>query len=81
MKPKREGARVMMRLAPTVEGHKRFMATTDRFGLKQLSVSSRLLTWASQQDEVTQAMVLGVYPGADSSSAAERAMKKIAGGS
>jgi hypothetical protein len=59
MKPKREGPRVMMRLAPTVEG---------------------LLTWASQQDEVTQAMVLGIYPAEGDTTAAERAMKEMAKG-
>jgi hypothetical protein len=36
---------------------------TDRVGSTQVSVVSRLLEWFIKQPDVTQAAILGLYPG------------------
>ena len=36
---------------------------TDRAGSTQVSVVSRLLEWFIEQPDVTQAAILGLYPG------------------
>jgi hypothetical protein len=36
---------------------------TDRVGSTQVSVVSRLLEWFVKQPDVTQAAILGLYPG------------------
>jgi hypothetical protein len=36
---------------------------TDRVGSTQVSVVSRLLEWFVEQPDVTQAAILGLYPG------------------
>ena len=36
---------------------------TDQVGSTQVSVVSRLLQWFAEQPDVTQAAILGLYPG------------------
>jgi hypothetical protein len=38
-------------------------SVTDRVGSTQVSVISRLLEWFVNQSDVTQAAILGLYPG------------------
>ncbi len=69
-----------MRVEITPEAQVRMVGVVDEFGMTQVAAMSRVIEWMAAQDELTQAMVLGVYPGRDRSTAAERAMKKIAKG-
>jgi hypothetical protein len=54
--------RVTLRLEVSQAGKAALERLADETGIKQLELSTRRLEWFVEQDELTQAIVLGVYP-------------------
>ena len=75
-----EQQRIIMRVEITPAARSTLVGVLDQFGMTQVAVMSKLMKWMVEQDDVTQAMILGVYPVEGETTAAERAMKKIAKG-
>jgi hypothetical protein len=55
--------RVIMRLEVVPGTPEALARVVDEFGSTNVSVVSRLLLWLMNQSDVTQACVLGLYPG------------------
>jgi len=56
-------SRVIMRLEVLPEAKKKITDYCSRVGMTQVATNSRLVEWLSQQPDVIQAGVLGLYPG------------------
>jgi len=51
----------------------------DRLGMTQVATTSRVIEWFSDQQDVVQAAVLGLYPEDIRSDVATMILKKMAG--
>jgi len=54
--------RVILRIEVTAGARERLAATVDEFGSTNVIVASKVMAWMANQDETTQAMILGIYP-------------------
>jgi hypothetical protein len=54
--------RIIVRIELTLEAKRRSAAVADKFGMTQISATSRLVEWFAVQSETVQAAVLGQYP-------------------
>ena len=61
-KPTEEHRRVIMRIELSPQAKERFTVYGDSLGLTRVAVSSRLVEWLTNQDDVIQTAVLGLYP-------------------
>ena len=55
--------RVIMRLVVSPDGLAKLADIIDRCGMTEVTVTSRFIEWVCRQDDVTQAVILNLYPG------------------
>jgi hypothetical protein len=58
----KQKGRIIMRIEVAPGTPQAIQRTVDQFGVTHLSLSSRVLTWLCEQDDVTQAAILGLLP-------------------
>jgi hypothetical protein len=73
-------ARIIVRIELTPDAKRRLMDVSKRFGMTQISATSRLVEWFSGQSELVQAAVLGQYPAEIESDVARLILQKMASG-
>lgn len=54
--------RVIMRIELFPQAKERFMDYCQGLGISQVAAASRLIQWFCEQDDVVQAVVMGLYP-------------------
>jgi hypothetical protein len=57
-----ESRRVIMRIELLPEAKEELAIFSDRTGLTQVAITSRLVEWFCSENDVVQAAVLGLYP-------------------
>jgi len=57
-----ESRRVIMRIELLEQAKQEFTGMSDRWGMTQVAISSRLIEWFAEQTDVVQAIILGLYP-------------------
>jgi hypothetical protein len=73
--------RVILRVEVSAAAREGLIAARERFGMKNVSVASRMMHWLVEQDEATRAMILGIYPHSFTpDEPGRRALKHIAKG-
>ena len=71
---------VVMRVEITPGSKERLEGCCHRFGMKQFAALSRISEWLSEQNEMVQAAVTGLYPAAIRADIAKLILKKMAAG-
>ena len=71
-------ARIIVRIELTPDAKRRLMEISKRFGMTQISATSRLVEWFAGQSELVQAAVLGQYPAEIEGDVAKLILQKIA---
>ena len=74
-------ARIIVRIELTPDAKRRLMDISKRFGMTQISATSRLVEWFAGQSELVQAAILGQYPSEIESDVAKLILQKMANGS
>jgi hypothetical protein len=72
-------ARIIVRIELTPDAKRRLMDISKRFGMTQISATSRLVEWFAGQSELIQAAILGQYPAEIESDVAKLILQKMAG--
>ena len=72
--------RAVFRIQLTSEAKKRLLDISDKLGVTQIAVTSKLTEWFALQPETVQAAVLGLYPDAIKTDVAAIILKKMAAG-
>jgi hypothetical protein len=72
------GHRNIMRIELTAKAKKKVHALSDKHGMTQVVMMSRLVEWAAQQSETVQAAALGLYPESICPDVAKLILEKIA---
>lgn len=72
--------RAVFRIQLTSEAKKRLLDISDKLGVTQIAVTSKLTEWFAMQPETVQAAVLGLYPDVIKQDVAALILKKMAGG-
>ena len=72
-------ARIIVRIELTPDAKRRLMDISKRFGMTQISATSRLVEWFAGQSELVQAAILGQYPTEIESDVARLILQKMAG--
>ena len=75
---KQQQSRIIVRIELTHSAKDHLTAIAKRGGMTQVSVTSRLLEWFAEQNELVQAAILGHYPNAIQAEIAEMILKKMA---
>jgi hypothetical protein len=70
--------RVIMRIELTPHAKNGLTGLCDRLGMTQVAATSRIIEWFTDQSDVVQAAVLGLYPRDIRADVAEMILKKIA---
>ena len=73
-------ARIIVRIELTPDAKRRLMDISKRFGMTQISATSRLVEWFAGQSEAVQAAILGQYPSEIEGDVAKLILQKIADG-
>jgi hypothetical protein len=68
-----------MRIEITPKAKDSLMGFCDRVGMTQVAAMSRMVDWFSDQTEVVQAAILGLYPGDIRADVARLILEKMAG--
>jgi hypothetical protein len=69
--------RVIMRVELSPAARETFTNVPTIFGMTQVAVTSRLLTWMTEQSEEVQARILGLYPVKSGESVATTVLKDM----
>ena len=72
-------ARIIVRIELTPDAKRRLMDISKRFGMTQISATSRLVEWFAGQSELVQAAILGQYPSEIESDVARLILQRMAG--
>jgi hypothetical protein len=72
-------ARIIVRIELTPSAKSRLNELTDKAGMTQVAMLSRLVEWFANQDDMIQAAVLGQYPMEIQSEIAGLILKKMRG--
>jgi hypothetical protein len=68
-----------MRIELTAGAKQRLATLSDRHGMTQVAMMSRLVEWFSSQNELIQGAVMGHYPGEIEPDVAKLILKRMAG--
>lgn len=71
--------RYIMRIELTGASKQKLSTLSDRHGMTQVAMMSRLVEWFAGQPELIQAAVMGRYPGEIEADVAKLILKKMAG--
>ena len=71
--------RIIVRIELTPEAKRRLNELSDRAGMTQVSMLSRLVEWFANQSDMIQAAVLRQYPTEIESDIAKLILKRMAG--
>lgn len=72
--------RAVFRIQLTPEAKKRLLDLSDKLGVTQIAVTSRLTEWFATQPESVQAAILGLYPGELRQDIATMILERMAAG-
>lgn len=72
--------RAVFRIQLTNEAKKRLLEISDKLGITQIAVTSKLTEWFALQPDVVQAAILGLYPDAIKQDVAQIIIKAMASG-
>ena len=72
--------RAVFRIQLTPEAKKRLLDMSDKLGVTQIAVTSRLTEWFATQPEAVQAAILGLYPDALKQDIATMILERMASG-
>jgi hypothetical protein len=72
--------RFIMRIELTGPAKQKLSALSDRHGMTQVAMMSRLVEWFSSQSELIQAAAIGRYPGEIEPDIAKLILKRMADG-
>ena len=72
--------RAVFRIQLTSEAKKRLLDISDKLGVTQIAVTSKLTEWFAMQPETVQAAVLGLYPDVIKEDVATLILKRMASG-
>jgi hypothetical protein len=70
--------RVIMRIELFPEAKDKLMEMCDKLGMTQVAATSRLVEWFTDQQDVLQAAVLGLYPEDIRAEVANMVLKRLA---
>jgi hypothetical protein len=68
-----------MRIELTGPAKTKLASLSDRHGMTQVAMMSRLVEWFASQDEKIQGAVMGHYPGEIEADVAKLILKRMAG--
>jgi hypothetical protein len=68
-----------MRIELSGPAKQKLATLSDRHGMTQVAMMSRLVEWYSNQNELIQSAVVGHYPAAIESDIAKMILKRMAG--
>ncbi len=71
--------REIIKIAVTPQAKLRIEQTSERYGMSQIAMASRVYEWFAQQDEVIQATVLNLLPDAVAPEVAQLILNQLAG--
>lgn len=72
--------RAVFRIQLTPEAKKRLLDLSDKLGVTQIAVTSRLTEWFATQPETVQAAILGLYPDVIKQDIATMILERMASG-
>jgi len=72
--------RIIMRLEITPRAKESLIGFCDRMGLTQVAATSHMVEWFSEQNEVVQAAIMGLYPTDIRADIPRLIMEKLASG-
>lgn len=72
--------RAVFRIQLTNDAKKRLLDLSDRLGITQIALTSRLTEWFASQPDTIQAAVLGLYPDLIKEDVATLILKRMADG-
>jgi hypothetical protein len=70
--------RFIMRIELTGPAKNKLATLSDKHGMTQVAMMSRLVEWFSKQDELIQAAVMGHYPDQIAADVAKLILKRMA---
>ena len=73
------GRRFVIRIELTQPAKTKLSELSDKNGMTQVAIMSRLVTWFSEQPDLIQAAVLGHYPSDIEHDVAKLILRKMAG--
>lgn len=71
--------RVVFRIQLTPEAKDRIEGFSDRLGITQIALTSKIVEWFANQPDMVQAAILGLYPDLIKTDVAEMILAKMAG--
>jgi hypothetical protein len=71
--------RFIMRIELTGAAKQKLATLSDRHGMTQVAMMSRLVEWFAGQNELIQGAVMGHYPGEIEADVAKLILKRMAG--
>lgn len=71
--------RVVFRIQLTTEAKDRIQGFSDRLGITQIALTSKIVEWFANQPDMVQAAILGLYPDLIKTDVAEMILAKMAG--
>jgi hypothetical protein len=73
------GRRFVIRIELTQSAKTKLSELSDKNGMTQVAIMSRLVTWFSDQPELIQAAILGHYPAEIEQDVAKLILRRMAG--
>jgi hypothetical protein len=70
--------RFIMRIELSASAKQKIAMLSERHGMTQVTMMSRMVEWFAEQDQTIQAVVLGCYPGEIESDVAKLILKRMA---
>ena len=72
--------RAVFRIQLSADAKKRLLAISDKLGITQIHVTSRLTEWFATQPDLIQAAILGLYPDGIKEDVAALILRRMAEG-